>query len=112
MPLSVAKRTTQQHYSKKITGSALQEKVSKQLESEGWYVVNLILTNRNGIPDLMAIKDGITKFIEIKGSGDRLSSLQRRRIEELRAIGCEVLVVGSDGIIEDAAVNVHDDLGF
>jgi Holliday junction resolvase len=98
--------------SKKITGSELQEKISKQLESEGWYVINLISTNRNGIPDLMAIKNGVSKFIEIKGSGDRLSSLQRRRIKELRAIGCEVLVIGPAGIIEDTAVIIYDNLGF
>ena len=34
---------------------AIQSKLIKKLESEGYYVIKLIKTNKNGIPDLIAI---------------------------------------------------------
>ena len=33
----------------------IQTKRIKQLESEGYYVIKLVKTNKNGIPDLIAI---------------------------------------------------------
>ena len=45
----------------------IQTKRIKQLESEGYYVIKLIKTNKNGIPDLIAIpKDSNVLFSEIK----------------------------------------------
>ena len=36
--------------------SAIQSKVIKELEAHGWYVVKLVQTNKNGIPDLIRIR--------------------------------------------------------
>ena len=33
----------------------IQTKRIKQLESEGYYVIKLVKTNKNGIPDLIAL---------------------------------------------------------
>ena len=38
-----------------MTEQAIQTKRIKQLEAEGYYVIKLVQTNKNGIPDLIAI---------------------------------------------------------
>ena len=38
--------------------SKIQARIIKRLEAQGYYVVKLILTNKNGIPDLLVLKDG------------------------------------------------------
>jgi len=62
-----------------------QTKIMEQLRAEGWYVIKLIKTNVNGIPDLVAFKKGHEpKFIEVKAKGGVTSKLQDFRIKELR----------------------------
>jgi hypothetical protein len=55
-------------------------------------VVKLIKTNKNGIPDLLAVKENRTIFVEVKQEHGKLSEIQRFRINELRAKGIEVFV--------------------
>jgi hypothetical protein len=38
-----------------MTEQQIQSKRIKQLESEGYYVLKLVKTNKNGIPDILAI---------------------------------------------------------
>jgi hypothetical protein len=52
-------------------------------------------TNVNGIPDLLAIKDGRATFYEVKRPGGVVSELQKFRIKELNNYGCIALVVTS-----------------
>jgi|TARA_R110000787_G_scaffold114287_2_gene223986 Holliday junction resolvase len=67
----------------------IQNKRIKQLESEGYYVIKLIKTNKNGIPDLVAIpKNCGVIFSEIKTPKGKLSKLQEYRLEELSNHGC------------------------
>ena len=64
--------------------SQLQSKKIKELEAQGYYVIKLIKTNKNGIPDLLAIpKDSDVLFIEVNGPAGKLSKLQEYRINEL-----------------------------
>lgn len=68
----------------------IQTKIIKNLEKEGYYVIKLSKTNKNGIPDLMAIPKGMAiKFIEVKKKGKEPSPLQHFRIKELNAHGCD-----------------------
>ena len=68
--------------------SLLQAKRIKQLEAEGYYVIKLLKTNKNGIPDLIAIPPGANVlFSEIKTPTGRLSKLQKYRIKELKEHG-------------------------
>ena len=69
--------------------SKFQTKTIKKYEREGYIVVNLIKTNKNGITDLMCLKDGITIFIECKELNDTLKPLQRYRIDQLIKQGFE-----------------------
>lgn len=71
-----------------MTEQQIQKKRIDQLESEGYYVIKLIKTNKNGIPDLIAIpKDSDVLFSEIKKEGGKLSRLQKYRISELATHG-------------------------
>ncbi len=62
------------------------------MEEKGFLVIKLIKTSCNGIPDLMALKDGKTIFIEVKQPNGVLSELQKLRIKQLRDLGFECKV--------------------
>jgi hypothetical protein len=63
--------------------AAFQTKIKTTFEKNGWYVINLIKTNKNGITDLICIKNGISIFVESKEIKDTLKPLQKFRIDEL-----------------------------
>jgi len=68
----------------------LQAKRIKELEAEGYYVIKLIKTNKNGIPDLLAIPPGCgVLFSEIKTPKGKLSKLQEYRLREIKKHGCK-----------------------
>jgi hypothetical protein len=46
-----------------MTEQAIQSKRIKQLEAEGYYVIKLVKTNKNGIPDLIAIPPALRRII-------------------------------------------------
>lgn len=76
-----------------MTEQQIQKKISDHLEADGWMVVKLIKTNCNGIPDLMALRNGVTKFIEVKRPKvGRLSKIQDFRIRQLKEYGFDVEV--------------------
>jgi len=71
-----------------MTEQQIQTKKIKELEALGYYVIKLIKTNKNGIPDILALhKEKGIKFIEIKTPSGKVSSLQEYRIEELKSYG-------------------------
>ncbi len=71
-----------------MTEQAIQNKRIKQLEAEGYYVLKLIKTNKNGIPDLVAIPaDCGVIFSEVKTPNGKLSKLQEYRLKELKNHG-------------------------
>lgn len=70
-----------------MTEQKIQTRRIKQLEAEGYYVLKLIQTNKNGIPDLLALKDGEILFSEVKRPSGKLSKLQEYRLKELKEYG-------------------------
>lgn len=67
-----------------MTEQQIQSKRIKQLEAEGYYVLKLVKTNKNGIPDLVAIPPNCgVIFSEVKRPTGRLSKLQEYRLKEL-----------------------------
>ena len=71
----------------------IQAKKIKQLESEGYYVIKLTTTNKNGIPDLIALPQNCNAlFVEVKKPKGKLSKLQEFRIKELEKHGIKTEV--------------------
>jgi hypothetical protein len=71
-----------------MTEQQIQNKRIKELEAKGYYVIKLKLTNKNGIPDLIALPPGCdVLFSEIKKPNGVLSELQKYRIKELEKNG-------------------------
>lgn len=69
----------------------IQAKKIKELEAEGYYVIKLTMTNKNGIPDLLAIpRNSDVIFIEVKAPNGKLSKLQEYRLKELQNHGVKV----------------------
>lgn len=71
-----------------MTEQQIQSKRIKQLESEGYFVLKLVKTNKNGIPDIIAIPPNSNViFSEIKTPKGKLSKLQEYRLKELDGYG-------------------------
>ncbi len=71
-----------------MTEGQLQSKKIKELESQGYYVIKLMKTNKNGIPDLLALKPNEPPyFVEVKTPKGRVSPLQEYRLSELKQLG-------------------------
>jgi hypothetical protein len=71
----------------------VQSKKIKELESLGYYVIKLVRTNKNGIPDLIALpKNSDALFIEVKQLGKDRSPLQEFRGKELSEHGIKVQI--------------------
>ena len=85
-----------------MTEQQIQKKRIEQLEAQGYYVIKLIKTNKNGIPDLVAIPPGANVlFSEIKKQKGKVSSLQQYRIKELKDIKNSLTVKQGDFKDED-----------
>lgn len=78
----------------------VQKKRIDELEKEGYYVIKLISTNKNGIPDLVALhpEKGIL-FSEIKKPGGKPSELQEYRMKELSEKGFNVEIYDGESKI-------------
>jgi|TARA_R100001440_G_scaffold29270_2_gene46917 Holliday junction resolvase len=71
-----------------MTEQQVQKKRIEEFEAEGYYVIKLIKTNKNGIPDLIAIPpNSKVVFSEIKNKNGKVSPLQKYRLEELNGFG-------------------------
>jgi Holliday junction resolvase len=69
----------------------IQAKKIKELEALGYYVIKLINTNKNGIPDLIAIPpNSDVLFVEVKTATGKVSKLQEYRHKELTEKGIKV----------------------
>lgn len=80
-----------------MTEQQIQSKVIKKLENDGWYVIKLIRTTKVGIPDLMAIKEGVVKFFEVKRPKvGVVSEIQKYRIKQLNEHGIEAMIITSE----------------
>lgn len=77
-----------------MTEQQIQKKIIDRYESLGWYVIKLIKTNKNGIPDLICLKENEKPlFIEVKTEKGVLSKLQEYRIKELTEKSFDVKIL-------------------
>jgi|TARA_R110002049_G_scaffold12868_1_gene57031 Holliday junction resolvase len=76
-----------------MTEQQIQAKRIRELEDEGYYVIKLTMTNKNGIPDLIAIpKNSDVLFSEIKKPTGKLSVIQEFRLKQLNEHGIKTEV--------------------
>jgi len=69
----------------------IQSKKIKELEAQGYYVIKLTVTNKPGIPDIIAIPpNSDVLFIEVKRPDGKVSKLQEYRHKELEEKGIKV----------------------
>lgn len=80
-----------------MTEQQIQSKRIKELESQGYYVLKLIKTNKNGIPDLVAFKPNAdVLFSEVKKPTGKVSKLQEYRLKELESYGFRTEIYRGD----------------
>lgn len=67
----------------------IRSRVKEYLEWKGWFVFYHLqgLGSYPGLPDLQAVKDGRTIYIEIKRPGGRQSERQKKFQRDLEAAG-------------------------
>ena len=70
-----------------------QKKIIDALERKGYYVLKLMKTNKNGIPDLLALKNDHIFFLEVKTEKGVVSPLQEYRINELNNLGFDAKII-------------------
>ena len=75
--------------------SDIQHEIIEWLEKHDFYVVKLIQTNKNGIPDLIVLKDGCTIFIEVKSEKGKVAELQKYRHKQLLEKGFYTIIAKS-----------------
>ena len=76
-----------------MTEQKIQFKKIKELEQQGYYVIKLTTTNKNGIPYLLAIPpNSDVLFVEVKKPNGKLSKLQEYRLKELKKHGIKTEV--------------------
>lgn len=79
----------------KVLEKSVLSRTIKKFRDQGWIVLRLRGVDPAGYPDLLIIRDGIVKFIELKradGLG-KLSALQETRIEQLAKHKIETLLL-------------------
>ena len=73
--------------------SKAQKKMTDHLKADGYFVVKLMATNKNGIPDLLAVKEDVPNiWVEAKTEVGKLSKLQEHRIQELIEHGQSIII--------------------
>ena len=74
-----------------------QRKIIKYYESLNYYVINLSVTNKKGIADLLCLKkDEIPLFVECKEKNDTVKPLQLYRQKELINLGFQSIILQSE----------------
>lgn len=73
--------------------SKFQQKKINEYKKKGFLVIKTIRLNENGYPDLFLFKNGRTYFREIKEGKDKLSELQKLRIDQLIEKGFDACAI-------------------
>lgn len=96
---------------KRMSEAALQRKVIRELNALGWIVWKWESPGRRGVPDLIALRDGIVIFIEVKTPEGRLSPGQTKMIRDMLRAGALVYLVRSTDDAIASARNAEQEKG-
>jgi len=69
--------------------------INRFLKKNGWFQINMMQTNVNGLPDRLIYKDGRYIWFEIKAENGAPSPIQKYVIEKMKGLGMEVYLVYS-----------------
>jgi len=72
--------------------SKQQTKLIKHWESKGYFVINLVVVSKPGLPDLICVKKDHVVFVESKEKWDKLSLLQITWLNRLTKLGFDCYV--------------------
>ena len=79
----------------------IEHQLKKAVEASWGLCWKLVCPGTTGVPDRICLKAGRAVFVEVKAPGDKPRPIQRRRMNQLAALGFTALVVDSiDGIKE------------
>lgn len=80
----------------------LQAKILKWLEAHGYYVVKTIVSNKKGVPDILACApDGRFVAIEVKYGANKASKLQEYNLAQIKKRnGIAILAWNLETVIE------------
>lgn len=67
--------------------SRQQTKLIDHWKSKGYFVINLVVTSKSGLPDLICLKPDKVVFCESKEKWDKLSDLQKIWFRKLNRMG-------------------------
>ena len=76
-----------------ILESKIQKAIRDALEARGWLVTKLMRCSEAGWPDLLAIRNGVVCFIEVKRPGVHPTKLQTHRMDQIRRKGGQCFVL-------------------
>lgn len=79
----------------RVLESSIQSDIIKALKLDNWFVIRLRGVSPSGSPDLLIIKNGVGRLVEVKRPKGKLSALQLRVHNELKSHGVSVHVVYS-----------------
>lgn len=81
-----------------MTETQLTNRIKDWLCDNGWLFIKYhgSSMSRAGVPDLVAMKDGRTVWLEIKVDANKVTKLQQYMIDKIRGHGVEVYVIRSE----------------
>lgn len=72
--------------------SSVQSKIIAHLKKQGWFVLKIIKANINGVPDIIAFRNGETVFIEVKNETGKQSEIQKYVQKQIEAQGFKYIL--------------------
>lgn len=73
--------------------SKIQSKILYILNRNGFFTVKIMAANKNGIPDIIALKNGLYYWIEVKRENENPDDVQTYKHELIKKNGGNVLVI-------------------
>ena len=85
-----------------MTESDIVRSIRTYLHKEGYFTINMMAVTPSGTPDMLAVKDGIHTYFEVKTDTGRLSPIQIAIHKKLIKHGCVVHTVRSVQDVKEA----------
>jgi Holliday junction resolvase len=86
----------------------LQSKIQAYLRYKGCYVIKTIVTNRAGVPDIIACCEGQFYGIEVKLSTNKPSELQKAHLRQIVEAKGKAIVAYSLNDVKQLLEGSHD----